>query len=136
MISHRDTAFQPYPSRRSVVHSTNGIVACSQPLAAQAGIKILREGGNAAVSYGAQTVEADLLIWEYYYRMPRSLSVSVQSYTVYHSNIYLTSQQQLLALTSPSRLLPASVAMLFASSTMPRHAKSMASMLLAVLPLP
>lgn len=65
MTSHRDTAFQPYPSRRSVVHSTNGIVACSQPLAAQAGIKILREGGNAAVSYNAQTVEAGLLIWEY-----------------------------------------------------------------------
>jgi gamma-glutamyltranspeptidase len=42
--------FDTYPSRRSVVHSANGIVACSQPLAAQAGLKILREGGNAAVS--------------------------------------------------------------------------------------
>lgn len=32
------------------MHSANGIVACSQPLAAQAGLKVLRDGGNAAVS--------------------------------------------------------------------------------------
>jgi gamma-glutamyltranspeptidase / glutathione hydrolase len=38
-----------FPSRRSVVHSTNGIVACTQPLAAVAGQRILRGGGNAAV---------------------------------------------------------------------------------------
>ena len=37
-----------FPSRRSVVHSTKGIVACTQPLAAAAGQQILREGGNAA----------------------------------------------------------------------------------------
>lgn len=42
-------SFMPYPSRRSVVHSTNGMVACTQPLAAQAGLNILRAGGNAAV---------------------------------------------------------------------------------------
>lgn len=40
-----------FASRRSVVHSTNGIVACTQPLAAAAGQRILREGGNAAVSF-------------------------------------------------------------------------------------
>jgi gamma-glutamyltranspeptidase/glutathione hydrolase len=40
--------FAKFPSRRSVVHSTNGIVACSQPLAAEAGQRILRAGGNAA----------------------------------------------------------------------------------------
>ncbi|KAL1966771.1 hypothetical protein VTN77DRAFT_3968 [Rasamsonia byssochlamydoides] len=40
--------FFSVPSRRSVVHSTNGIVACTQPLAAAAGQRILREGGNAA----------------------------------------------------------------------------------------
>ncbi|KAF4120097.1 gamma-glutamyltranspeptidase / glutathione hydrolase [Geosmithia morbida] len=37
-----------FPSRRSVVHSTEGIVSCSQPLAAQCGLGILRAGGNAA----------------------------------------------------------------------------------------
>lgn len=41
--------YSAFPSRRSVVHSTNGMVACTQPLAAAAGQKILREGGNAAV---------------------------------------------------------------------------------------
>ncbi|KAJ9611147.1 hypothetical protein H2200_004330 [Cladophialophora chaetospira] len=40
--------FLQYPSRRSVVHSTKGIVACTQPLAAEAGQRILKQGGNAA----------------------------------------------------------------------------------------
>jgi gamma-glutamyltranspeptidase/glutathione hydrolase len=34
-----------------VVHSTKGIVACTQPLAAKCGIDILNAGGNAAVSH-------------------------------------------------------------------------------------
>ncbi|KAM3552667.1 hypothetical protein MY1884_007087 [Beauveria asiatica] len=37
-----------FASRRSVVHSTEGIVSCSQPLAAKCGLDILRAGGNAA----------------------------------------------------------------------------------------
>ncbi|KAG5915328.1 hypothetical protein E4U42_008111 [Claviceps africana] len=37
-----------FPSRRSVVHSTDGIVACTQPLAAKCGLDVLRAGGNAA----------------------------------------------------------------------------------------
>ncbi|EXJ89894.1 gamma-glutamyltransferase [Capronia epimyces CBS 606.96] len=40
--------FIQFPSRRSVVHSTKGIVACTQPLAAEAGQRILKMGGNAA----------------------------------------------------------------------------------------
>ncbi|GES61011.1 gamma-glutamyltranspeptidase [Aspergillus terreus] len=40
--------FVPFSSRRSTVHSTKGIVSCTQPLAAAAGQKILQEGGNAA----------------------------------------------------------------------------------------
>lgn len=44
--------FTPFPSRRSVVHSTKGIVSSVSPLASQAGLEILREGGNAAVSSG------------------------------------------------------------------------------------
>jgi gamma-glutamyltranspeptidase/glutathione hydrolase len=39
-----------FSSRRSVVHSTEGIVTCTQPLAARCGLKILDLGGNAAVS--------------------------------------------------------------------------------------
>jgi gamma-glutamyltranspeptidase/glutathione hydrolase len=40
-----------FAARRSPVHATRGIVACTQPLAAQCGLEILRLGGNAAVSF-------------------------------------------------------------------------------------
>ena len=43
-----DPEFVSFPSRRSVVHSANGIITCTQPLAGQAGQRILRAGGNAA----------------------------------------------------------------------------------------
>ena len=39
--------FQPFPSRRSPVMGKNGAVATSHPLAAQIGIQILADGGNA-----------------------------------------------------------------------------------------
>ncbi|KAK9461908.1 nucleophile aminohydrolase [Lipomyces oligophaga] len=42
-----ETPKYEFSSRRSVVHSTKGIVSCTQPMAAQAGLKILRMGGNA-----------------------------------------------------------------------------------------
>ncbi len=37
----------PYSSRRMAIFATNGMVATSQPLAAQAGLRVLEEGGNA-----------------------------------------------------------------------------------------
>ena len=37
----------PYASRRNVVYANRGMVATSQPLAAQAGLQILQAGGNA-----------------------------------------------------------------------------------------
>lgn len=37
-----------FPSRRSPVLATHGMVATSQPLAAQAGLRVLQAGGNAA----------------------------------------------------------------------------------------
>ncbi|WP_374712525.1 gamma-glutamyltransferase family protein [Symbiobacterium terraclitae] len=37
----------PYPSRRNCVYAARGMVATSQPLAAQAGLAILQQGGNA-----------------------------------------------------------------------------------------
>jgi gamma-glutamyltranspeptidase/glutathione hydrolase len=42
-----DALCQPYPSRRMPVYAANGMVATSQPLAAQAGLEILKKGGNA-----------------------------------------------------------------------------------------
>lgn len=42
-----DYLHYPYPSRRMVTFAANGMVATSQPLAAQAGLDILKKGGNA-----------------------------------------------------------------------------------------
>jgi gamma-glutamyltranspeptidase/glutathione hydrolase len=42
-----DAHYHPYPSYRAPVYSKNGMVATSQPLAAQAGLDILKKGGNA-----------------------------------------------------------------------------------------
>ncbi len=44
---HNDPLTHPYPSRRNVVYARNGMVCTSQPLAAQAGLEVLRKGGNA-----------------------------------------------------------------------------------------
>lgn len=42
-----DYQFNPYPSKRSTVFAKRGMIATSQPLAAQAGLSILQKGGNA-----------------------------------------------------------------------------------------
>lgn len=42
-----DPLYYPYPSRRSLVVACRGMVAASQPLAAQAGLEVLKNGGNA-----------------------------------------------------------------------------------------
>ena len=42
-----DARYHPYNSKRNTVYSRNGMVATSQPLAAQAGLDILKKGGNA-----------------------------------------------------------------------------------------
>lgn len=39
---------RPFPSKRSAVICRHGCVSCSQPLAAEVGLQILRRGGNAA----------------------------------------------------------------------------------------
>ncbi|EED82373.1 predicted protein [Postia placenta Mad-698-R] len=47
-VDQPEIAFQRFPSRRSQVYGTKGMVAASQPLAVEAGLEILRKGGNAA----------------------------------------------------------------------------------------
>lgn len=42
-----DSLYYPYPSRRMVVYGKKGMVAASQPLAAQAGLDMIKKGGNA-----------------------------------------------------------------------------------------
>ncbi|KAK9414473.1 putative Gamma-glutamyltranspeptidase [Seiridium unicorne] len=51
-----------FPSRRSVVHNTKGIVSCTQPLAAKCGLEVLNAGGNCADA--AVAVAAGLNITE------------------------------------------------------------------------
>jgi gamma-glutamyltranspeptidase/glutathione hydrolase len=55
--------FQAYPfqSQRMPVMAVNGIVATSQPLAAQTGLQILREGGNAVDAAIATAVALTVL---------------------------------------------------------------------------
>jgi hypothetical protein len=38
---------EPFNSRRAAVHAHHGMVASSQPLAAQVGLQVLKDGGNA-----------------------------------------------------------------------------------------
>lgn len=42
-----DPDLDRFDSRRSTVYANRGVVSTSQPLAAQAGVRLLREGGNA-----------------------------------------------------------------------------------------
>ena len=42
-----DSLWNPYPSRRMVAYARRGMVATTQPLAAQAGLDMLKRGGNA-----------------------------------------------------------------------------------------
>jgi len=42
-----DALKNPYPSVRNTVYAARGMVATSQPLAAQAGLDVLKKGGNA-----------------------------------------------------------------------------------------
>ncbi|MFB5664219.1 gamma-glutamyltransferase family protein [Alteribacillus sp. HJP-4] len=47
MIFHNNAGVYPYDSKRTVTYARNGVVAASQPLASQAGLDILKKGGNA-----------------------------------------------------------------------------------------
>jgi gamma-glutamyltranspeptidase/glutathione hydrolase len=42
-----DPAYYPYPSKRNLVYASRGLCASSHPLATQAGLTVLRRGGNA-----------------------------------------------------------------------------------------
>ncbi|KAM0125746.1 hypothetical protein ACHAP3_009622 [Botrytis cinerea] len=72
-----DPEFVTFPSRRSVVHSTDGLIACTQPLAAKCGLKVLEAGGNAADA--AVAVAAGLNLTE-----PTSTGIGGDMFCLYY----------------------------------------------------
>lgn len=69
--------FMKFPSRRSTVYSTKGIVASTQPLANQAGVSILEKGGNCVDA--AIAVSAALAITE-----PGSTGIGGDCFVLYY----------------------------------------------------
>ncbi len=83
---------RPYPSRRSVVMSNNGMVATSQPLAAQAGLHMLLQGGNAVDA--AIATAAALNVVE-----PMSTGIGGDAFAL----VYLAEERRLRALNASGR---------------------------------
>lgn len=73
-----DPRFAHFASRRSVVHSTGGMVASTQPLANEAGARILQAGGNAADA--AVAVAAALNVTE-----PSSTGIGGDMFCLYYN---------------------------------------------------
>lgn len=69
--------FMKFPSRRSTVYSSKGIVASTQPLANAAGLKILDKGGNCVDA--AIAVSAALTITE-----PGSTGIGGDCFALYY----------------------------------------------------
>lgn len=46
-VDNHEFVLQRFPSRRSVVYGTKGVISSSNPLATEVGLGILRQGGNA-----------------------------------------------------------------------------------------
>lgn len=81
-----------FPSRRSAVMSNRGIVTTSQPLAAQAGVSMLLQGGNA-IDAAIATVAA-LNVVE-----PMSTGLGGDTFAL----VYLSKSQELKALNASGR---------------------------------
>jgi len=81
-----------FPSRRSEVMSTRGVVATSQPLAAQAGASMLLQGGNAVDA--AIATAAALNVVE-----PMSTGLGGDAFAL----VYLSSSHELKALNASGR---------------------------------
>lgn len=69
--------FNRFNSRRSVVYSTKGMVASTQPLASAAGVKVLEKGGNCVEA--AVAVSAALCVTE-----PPSTGVGGDCFVLYY----------------------------------------------------
>eukprot|EP01095_Lingulamoeba_sp_RSL-Kostka_P002302 TRINITY_DN13148_c0_g1_i1.p1 TRINITY_DN13148_c0_g1~~TRINITY_DN13148_c0_g1_i1.p1 ORF type:complete len:537 (-),score=221.33 TRINITY_DN13148_c0_g1_i1:259-1869(-) len=69
---------QNWNTRRSNVYSCNGMVSCGQPLAAEIGIRILRNGGNAADA--AVAIAAAMNVTQ-----PTSTGIGGDAFMLYYS---------------------------------------------------
>jgi gamma-glutamyltranspeptidase / glutathione hydrolase len=98
-----------YPSRRSVVMSRGGMVAASQPLAAQAGLRILLAGGNAADA--AVAVAAALNVVE-----PMSTGIGGDAFAL----VYDAASRRVSALNGSGRAPRAISAQVFAERRLDR----------------
>ncbi|CAE6480413.1 unnamed protein product [Rhizoctonia solani] len=78
-VEHPTFAFQQFPSRRSVVYGKKGVVSCTQPLAVEAGLEILRKGGNAADA--AVAVSAALNVTE-----PTSCGIGGDAFCLFYDS--------------------------------------------------
>lgn len=81
-----------FPSRRSEVMSTRGIVATCQPLAAQAGVNMLQQGGNA-VDAAIATAAALCVV------SPMSTGLGGDAFAL----VYLSKTNELMALNASGR---------------------------------
>lgn len=71
-VDQPEIVLQRFPSRRSVVYGTKGVVSSSQPLATEAGLEILRKGGNAGMK-GIDIADKTLISnSQFFQRTPRS----------------------------------------------------------------
>ncbi len=82
----------PFPSRRSAVMSSRGIVSSSQPLAVQAGVSMLMQGGNAIDA--AIATAAALNVVE-----PMSTGLGGDAFAL----VYLSGSKELKALNASGR---------------------------------
>ena len=74
-----DPNYNPYPSARTVQYAKNGMVAASHPLAAAAGLAVLKKGGNAVDA--AIAAAACLTIVE-----PTSNGIGGDAFAIVHIN--------------------------------------------------
>ncbi|MDI7274629.1 MAG: gamma-glutamyltransferase [Anaerolineae bacterium] len=81
-----------FHSRRSVVMANRGMVATSQPLAAQAGLRVLQDGGNAVDA--AVATAAVLNVVE-----PMSTGIGGDAFAL----VYLAREQRVVALNASGR---------------------------------
>lgn len=120
-VEQPELVFSRFPSRRSVVYGSKGIVAASQPLAVEAGLEILRKGGNAGhilfTSFHWKVISLTIFPADAAVATSAALNVTEPSCCGIGGSV----SNRMLCATSDTNLDPG---MLSACSTMPRPIRS------------